>query len=72
MFAYEFKAVPENGMIQIPEEYRKMITAEVTVIVLEKPRKINREGVVNKTDLLPPPSLDTRDFKFNRDEANER
>jgi len=45
------------------------------VIILEKkPWTFCREAASNrkKTDLLTPPSLKTKGWKFNREDANER
>ena len=73
MQAYEFLAKPENGVIPIPEEFRNRITSNVKVIVLEtKPFGFKEINKGNKTDLLLPPALDTKGWKFNREEANER
>ena len=75
MQAYEFYAIPKNGVIAIPEKYRSQITDNVMVIILEKkPLTFNREAVNTrkKTDLLSPPSLKTKGWKFNREDANER
>ena len=75
MQAYEFYAKPENGAILIPEKYKNLITDDITVIILDKKsKKINWEetGVQKKSDLLSPPILDTRGWKFDREEANER
>ena len=75
MQAYEFYAVPKNGLIPIPEKYRSQITDNVMVIVLEKkPGALGREAANNrkKTDLLSPPSLKTKGWKFSREDANER
>ena len=66
MQSYEFYAVPENGVITIPEQYRNKIKAGVKVILLEE---INQK---KRTDLLSPVSIDTRDWKFDKEEANER
>ena len=68
MQAYEFLAKPENGAIPIPEEFRNRITSNVKVIVLET--EFNNQEY--KSDLLLPPTLDTKGWKFNREEANER
>jgi len=75
MQAYEFLAKPENGAIPIPKEFRNRITSNVKVIVLET--KQNRFGFKEanngyKSDLLLPPVLDTKGWKFSREEANER
>ena len=75
MQAYEFYATPKNGAIPIPEQYRNQITDSVMVIVIEKKPWTSSREVANarkKTDLLSPPSLKTKGWKFNREDANER
>ena len=75
MQAYEFYAKPKNGVILIPEQYKNQITDNVLVIILEKkPLQSGRDeaNAKNKSDLLSPPSLKTKGWKFNREEANER
>jgi len=74
MQAYEFLTKPTNGIITIPEEFRRRITSEVRVIVL----KLNNDtpddatAVVRKSEMALSPTLDTRSWEFNREEANER
>jgi hypothetical protein len=73
MQAYEFYATPENGTITIPERYKSRITTGVKVIILdEKSYKPDKVNVRHKSDLLLPPSIDTKGWKFSREEANER
>jgi len=75
MQAYEFYATPENGVIQIPKQYRSKITSGVKVILLEeKSWKFDREeaNARRRTDLLSPISIDTRGWTFDKEEANER
>jgi len=75
MQAYEFYTTSENGIISIPEQYKSQIAGNIMVIVLKKePYQINYNNVTvrKKTDLLSPPTLDTRGWKFDREEANER
>ena len=75
MQAYEFYATPENGVIRIPEQYRHKITTGVKVIILEEKITESTNGKNksrNKSDLLLPPTLNTKSWKFNREEANER
>ena len=75
MQAYEFYTKPQNGVIHIPEQYKNQITDNVLVIILEKKDfTFNHEenNTPKKTDLLSPPSLKTKGWKFNREEANER
>ena len=75
MQAYEFYATPENGVIKIPEQFSKRIVSGVKVILLEdNSLKFNKEEVHarKRTDLLSPISIDTRGWKFDKEEANER
>jgi hypothetical protein len=75
MQAYEFYATPENGALKIPEKYRSKITSGVKVILLEDTRlEFDREeaSARRRTDLLSPLSIDTRGWKFDKEEANER
>ena len=73
MQAYEFYATPENGVIKIPERYRNKIKADVKVILLEEVSEQNdSKSVRQKSDLLLPPTMKTKGWKFNREEANER
>ena len=65
MQAYEFYAMPENGFIRIPDNYKDKIVSKIKVIVVDDKSPSIR-------DLLLPPTLDTRGWKFNREEANER
>ena len=75
MEAFEFYAKPENGFIKIPELYKNKFVTEVRVILLyEKPYRLNgeKDKARRKSDLLLPPTLDTKGWKFSREEANER
>jgi hypothetical protein len=72
MQAYEFYATPENGFIPIPEQYRSSIKKNVKVIVLEEKIAKPIVDTRRKSDFLLPPTMDTRGWKFNREEANER
>jgi len=78
MRAYEFYAVPENGVIKIPKKFRDRITTGVKVILIEKKAgNLNDDEAyeaspVKRTDSLSPVSIDTRGWKFDKEEANER
>ena len=72
MQAYEFYATPENGSIKIPEKYRDKITSGVKVILLENKLSGKETGSHHKSDLLLTPTLNTKNWKFSREEANER
>jgi len=66
MQTYEFYAVPKNGTIVIPAQYRNKIKTSVKVILHEEVNPSKR------TDLLSPISIDTRGWIFDKEEANER
>jgi len=75
MQAYEFYAVPENGTIKIPKQFKNKIITGVKVILLEKKAiKLNNDETnpLKRTDSLSPVSIDTRGWKFDKEEANER
>ena len=75
MQAYEFYAKPENGMIKIPDKYKKQITTEIQVILLEKKQwQFDREeaNARRRTDLISQPFLNTSGWKFDKEDANER
>lgn len=70
MQAYEFYAMPENGTIKIPEQFRNKIKFGVKVILLEQASaEFNDEDVScrKRTDSLSPISIDTRGWKFDRE-----
>ena len=75
MQAYEFYTKAKDGVIPIPEQYKNQITENILVIVLEKkPVILNhaKDSARKKTDLLSLPSLNTKGWKFSREEANAR
>jgi len=67
MQTFEFSTTAQNGLIKIPDEYVPRITANIKVIILaeEKPTSPKRK-------LFPDFGIDTTDFTFDREEANER
>jgi hypothetical protein len=68
MQAYEFSSVVEDdGIIHIPSQYLQNISSPVKVILLT-----NDETRVNKEKKFTAIKLKTKDFKFDRDVANER
>jgi hypothetical protein len=75
MQAYEFYAIPQNGVLSIPDQYAKKITTRVKVILLEQDsEKLDRVASKRqkRTDLLSPVSINTLGWKFDKEEANER
>jgi hypothetical protein len=68
MQAYEFSSVVEDdGIIHIPSQYLQNISSPVKVILLA-----NDETKVNRGKEFTAIKLKTKDFKFDRDIANER
>jgi hypothetical protein len=76
MSVIQFETTVEDNVIRIPEEYIGQIPAMVTVTLIdaEKPRfmpKTKREKP-SSLEEFSNLKLDTRGWKFNREEANER
>ena len=68
MRAYEFDTVYRNGMIDVPERYRRELReAPVKVILLQSERQDLPEAVPFTALALP-----TKGFVFYRVQANER
>ena len=55
--------------IGVPKNYIGKI---LEIIAFTKDEELNKTGFQNRTATFDALSLDTRGFKFNRDEANER
>ena len=65
MQTYTFDTIIHDGMIPIPEEYRNITAGEVKITV-QKEESGHRRKTYNAIE------LDTRNFKFNREESNAR
>ena len=75
MEAYEFYAMPENGVIVIPEQYKQNISSGVKVILLKQEfgnTRRRRAKSINKSEMLLAPTISTNGWKFSRETANER
>ena len=75
--AIQFDTIIERGVIRIPEQYIEIIpsTAKVTVSPINEP--VIKIGVKSKAGMLSADDfsalkIDTSNWKFNREEANER
>jgi len=69
MSTIEFDAIEENGIIKIPQHYINNISGPFKVIlILDDNRKM--EETVNSS-MFNAVKIKTRNFKFNREEANE-
>jgi hypothetical protein len=75
MNAIQFESVIENGTIRIPKQYDSWGTTPVLVTII--PTTEAAPSFLAKTKQKPsgidefPALLDTKGWKFNRDEANE-
>ena len=70
-----FESVVEGDFIQIPDQYKFLFKKGIAVtVVLNSPlRHIDKTGAgVLSLDDFTEMELDTKYWKFNRDEANER
>jgi len=76
MHTIQFETVVDNGVIHIPEQYIKLLTdtVNVTLVPIIKNSKKFKPKTKNKPDSIKefPTLLDTKGWKFNREEANER
>ncbi|MCU7837417.1 MAG: hypothetical protein KZQ83_19525 [gamma proteobacterium symbiont of Taylorina sp.] len=65
MYSVEFKANIKNGIVHIPNHFQDLQEKkDVKFIVM-----IDENDNKNKMNAI---SIDTTDFSFNREEANER
>jgi hypothetical protein len=76
MSVIQFETTVEDNMIRIPEQYIDQISARVavTLVDIEKPRlrpktKKEKPSSIEEFSEL---KLDTRGWKFDREEANGR
>ena len=76
MQAIQFETAVKGNVILIPEQYRNMVPSKVHVTLV--PTDMGRPKIRSKTKTIPsnideiPALLDTKNWKFNREEANER
>jgi hypothetical protein len=77
MSAIQFESVVNNGIIKIPEQYMNSVPSVVHVTLIDacetrltyKPKTKERPLSIDEFSDL---KLDTRNWKFDREEANER
>ena len=76
MQAIQFETAVNGNIILIPEQYRNMVPSKVHVTLI--PTDLGMSKTRPKTKAIPsnideiPAVLDTKGWKFNREEANER
>lgn len=67
MTAISFDATIEGNTIKVPVQYAERIKSKVRVVLLPQ-----SADIVGKSGGIPFYGFDTTDYKFDRDEANER
>ena len=70
MQAVELKTTVKNGTITIPSQYVGSISEDVRVILLSDAKETSRS--VKQKKKLHYIGIEISDYKFNREEANER
>lgn len=73
MYAIDFEATIENGMVRIPKKYKDLQDKrKVKFFIMYDNNDNNKAYTKKRKKKMSAISLDTRGFKFNRDEAHER
>jgi hypothetical protein len=74
-----FESEIKNNMIEIPDKYRTRLHSPVIVtIITAAPKETGKSAPLiiprqsSGPKVLSHPNIDTRDWIFNREEANER
>ncbi|MBF0239727.1 MAG: hypothetical protein HQM12_18660 [SAR324 cluster bacterium] len=68
METIEFETIVQNGTIAIPEQYLNLFPETIRLLVHIEP--LTKEEKMNTS--FQAIRISTKEFKFNRDEANER
>ncbi len=68
MNAIEFETQTHNGIVEIPPEYQAWQNKTVRVILLEPDEKQS----LAKTPRFTAVTLKTQNYRFDREQANER
>ena len=68
MHAIEFEAQTHDGIVQIPPQYQAWQNKTVHVILLEPEEK----HALVQTPQFTAAALKTRNYRFDREQANER
>ena len=69
MIPYEFETAVRDGIIRIPVEYKNKVKGKVKVILL--PGEVDKNAAAKKFS-FPYFAVDTTNYVFDREEANER
>jgi len=69
MMPYEFETAVRDGIIRIPAEYKNKVKGKVKVILV--PESVDKNAAAKKFS-FPYFPVDTTNYAFDREEANER
>jgi len=69
MMPYEFETAVRDGIIRIPVEYKNKVKGKVKVILMPNDGDKNSSAKKLSFPYFP---VDTTDYVFDREEANER
>jgi len=73
MYAVEFQATIENGIVHIPKEYKDLQEKrKVKFFIIYDNSDKSSTNIKKREKKMNAISIDTIGFKFNRDEAHER
>ena len=69
MYAVDFEATIENGIVHIPKKYKDLQDKrKVRFVIMYDNSDKKKTDITKREKKMSAISLDTRDFKFNRDE----
>ena len=73
MYAVEFEAIIENGIVRIPQKYKDLQEKrEVRFFIMYDNNNKYKTNIEKRGKKMNAISIDTIGFKFDRDEAHER
>jgi hypothetical protein len=73
MYAVEFQATIENGIVHIPKKYKDLQKKRgVRFFVMYDDNNEHKTIIKKREKKMNAISIDTIDFKFDRDEVHER
>lgn len=74
MKAIEFATNIKNGIIKVPQKYLESLEdgSFRIIVLIDNPQKTNSRKSLNLKNKFKAVKIDTKGFKFDRNEANKR
>lgn len=72
MYRVEFETKIENGLVHIPHKYKDLRKSTTARFIVVHDYNSDNEKSNTEQKRMSAISIDTSNFTFNRDEANER